>query len=540
MDRVAADEVVGVHHAEAVGARRLEVEAEVAEDRRRGRRARGGRVDLHDPVAVDQRERLQRDVGLDVVAGPRVADLPGALALEHGPDHALVGGLEPRAPVDLAPRHHGAAGPGVVGAGPLDGVAQGAQLALEEVQQRAARAEGQPRAHDEHAHVAGPGRRELRCGGVRDLDRQRARAAQAQAGRVGAEAVGGRRDRDGTLGEHLAALLDADDGLLAGDVRVQDAGHVDAVAAQDEHALAVAEAGRRPGRELAGDRRGGRRRRGRRGRRRGRRGRRGRLGGGRGDGDEQRGARTQRHANHPSPRHVGRTVADPLPNCTVAAPVLSAPGGRPRDPPCQAASARGHERPQQAAHRAALKADLRAGHEPARRRGGVGAQRDDAEPAVHPARRARGEGALRVPLARPPPCGEQRRAVPQLETPAAEGEPAGREGVEGVEELGSGRRRHGAAPARVAAGRPLPVSLTPDVAHARGDGGLGRAGRRRARARRLPPRGRPRRGDRAAGRTGLVRCPPSRSSPRWPRGAAVRSLARASTGSSRSSRGSGC
>ena len=73
---------------ERVRPRRLEVDAEAADDRRR--RGRAGRrvVRRDDLAAVDQREHLARDVGLDVAAGVRVARLERALAGEHLLDHA--------------------------------------------------------------------------------------------------------------------------------------------------------------------------------------------------------------------------------------------------------------------------------------------------------------------------------------------------------------------------------------------------------------------------------------------------------------------
>ena len=80
VDGVPADEVVGVDHALGVGAEVLAVEAEAAEHRRGGGRARGRVVDPPRPALVGQHEHLARPVELNVLASLREAQLERAAA----------------------------------------------------------------------------------------------------------------------------------------------------------------------------------------------------------------------------------------------------------------------------------------------------------------------------------------------------------------------------------------------------------------------------------------------------------------------------
>ena len=92
-------------------------------------------------AAVDQREHLARDVGLDVVAGVGVADLERAAAGQHLLDHRAVGVVAPRHAVDLAERHHRAAGRGVVASRCAGRRSELVEPALEQPHERAAAAD---------------------------------------------------------------------------------------------------------------------------------------------------------------------------------------------------------------------------------------------------------------------------------------------------------------------------------------------------------------------------------------------------------------
>ena len=96
VDRVAADEVVGEVHLVGVEARRLGVEAVVAEHRGRRGLARADRVDALDLAAVDQRDDLQRQVRLDVLAVVGVADLEAPAAVGHPAEERAIGARRTR------------------------------------------------------------------------------------------------------------------------------------------------------------------------------------------------------------------------------------------------------------------------------------------------------------------------------------------------------------------------------------------------------------------------------------------------------------
>ena len=136
VDRVAADEVAGVDHPVRVRARVLPVDVELAEHRRRRRLARGGVVDPPHLAAVDQREHLLGEIGLDVVAVLGVAHLEAPAAREHAAEHARRRDEVARVARHLAPGHHRALGRRRRRCPTRDGVVQLAEPVLEQAHHR--------------------------------------------------------------------------------------------------------------------------------------------------------------------------------------------------------------------------------------------------------------------------------------------------------------------------------------------------------------------------------------------------------------------
>ena len=140
VDGEAADEVVGVVHPLGVEARGLRVDPEAALDRRRRRLARARRVDALHARALDERDHLAREVGLDVLAVVGMAHLEGALAGQQRLEQTGVGDGRARHAGHLAEGQHRARGALVEEAALPDDVALGRQALLEQAHGGAARA----------------------------------------------------------------------------------------------------------------------------------------------------------------------------------------------------------------------------------------------------------------------------------------------------------------------------------------------------------------------------------------------------------------
>jgi len=114
---------------------------EIAEDRRRRGLARADRVDRDDVRAVDQREQLERQVALRVLAVAGEANREAAVAVEQEADRATVEGLVGAPAKQPVVGVQGQAGAGVVDAGLRDVEVQCRQPLLDQLDERPARPE---------------------------------------------------------------------------------------------------------------------------------------------------------------------------------------------------------------------------------------------------------------------------------------------------------------------------------------------------------------------------------------------------------------
>ena len=244
--RVPADEVDRVVHAEAVVARVLAVEAELALDRRRRGGARGDRVDLVDLAMLGEHHHLPGEVGLDVLAGARVLELEAALALGELLEDLAGGLLLAGHAVDLAVGEHGATGGAAVGGAAAVDVAEVAEQGIEHLRGRAGVALLEARVADPEGAT-----RVLRAGvprprGEHGLDPVHARADHParELELPEARVLALRPHLDGLALDRLLAAIEHDRDLLAGAEGPDGAPDLDALARRDLAAANAVQADR--------------------------------------------------------------------------------------------------------------------------------------------------------------------------------------------------------------------------------------------------------------------------------------------------------
>ncbi len=243
VDRVAADEVVRVDHALGVRARRLAVEPERAEHRRRRRLARGRVVDPLRRAVVGQHEDLARPVELDVLAGGRVAQLVAAATREQAPEDRAVHARDARHAVHLAVGDHRAPGGVVEVAAARGHVVEPRQGALEQAHVQPPRADVRARADRGEADPAGLRSSLLRVALWNAWTPNVPLATDPEHGPELTRAAACLLHLHGRLVHLLALAEEPHDHLLAGHQRLDPAAHDQLVALKDVEPPVVAQAG---------------------------------------------------------------------------------------------------------------------------------------------------------------------------------------------------------------------------------------------------------------------------------------------------------
>ena len=210
--------------------------------------------------ALDERDDLAREVGLDVLAVLGVAHLEGALAGQQRLEQPGVGDRRARHAGHLAEGDHGTGGALVEETALADDVALRRQALLEQAHRGAARARRGLQRGDVDPHRLGHELDRRRRGQVRGLDLDRPGLRRAEGDHGHARLAGGRhRQVDVDHAQLVAVAIEAHGRRLALDPRLHDDPHAPRLAREREVAVAHPLGGerqQRPRRRGGGARRG--------------------------------------------------------------------------------------------------------------------------------------------------------------------------------------------------------------------------------------------------------------------------------------------